>query len=177
MFNFNSFELQSILLEFGRTLRFLLVGSEREGASMDITIRPAQHLREIISLTSELLPPLPKIELFEISSTVIQYMSNSVPVSSTNPAVRDEDGVSITWQFEEEMGTMVDFSAEATATLETKRVAGASESVIIVSNTPCVVDLVEMTYHNPQTGFIGRIDRRITAGGGDPRESPFFVYT
>jgi E3 ubiquitin-protein ligase TRIP12 len=172
-----------INMEFGRTLRFLLIGTERADASVDITLRPPQHMREIISLISELLPPLPKIDIFEISSAVLQYMSNSIPAAlalgggngtSLHGGIGDEtemdSAVSVTWQYEEEMGNMIDFSAEMTALLEAKRAAGVTETVVFISNTPCEANLIEMKYSNHQTGFLGRIDRRITATAIEQQE-------
>lgn len=137
-----------------------MVGSDKDGTTVDITARPAQHTREIVALVGELLPPLPKIEIFEICQTISSYATNHLSNVVITRESSAETTISVSWQFEDEAGDMINFDATDVAVLESKRANGSTEFILEIVGNACIVDLVEMRYNNPRTGYIGRIDRR-----------------
>uniref|UniRef100_A0A7E4VH56 E3 ubiquitin-protein ligase n=1 Tax=Panagrellus redivivus TaxID=6233 RepID=A0A7E4VH56_PANRE len=169
-------------MEFGRTLRFLIVGTDRGDATVDVNLRSPQHTREIVSLVGELLPPLPKLELFEISLSVQQYMTNAVPINVANggvaPAgsalpvipVPSGEGVSVVWQYVNEAGELVDLTPAETTLLEQARNNGEPEVAMELNGQPCYFDMIDMEYTNQLTNFIGRLDRRIVTIASEPVE-------
>lgn len=61
-----------INMDFARTIRFLIVGSENGERCLEVVNRPPQHLQELVFLAGELLPRLPSNGVFEIDSIMLR---------------------------------------------------------------------------------------------------------
>ncbi|VDK24447.1 unnamed protein product [Anisakis simplex] len=61
-----------INMDFARTIRFLIIGTESEDRSLEMVNRPSQQLQELVFLAGELLPRLPSDGIFEIDSVMMR---------------------------------------------------------------------------------------------------------
>ncbi|KAI6244075.1 Thyroid hormone receptor interactor 12 [Aphelenchoides fujianensis] len=149
-------------LGFGRTLRFLLVGSEKKAdqLSIEATNRPAQQLREIVDLIGELLPKLPSTGLFEVNVYLEQY---------TNPSAFLQNGrykVGTTmWVYKDPATSdrMVDwkpFAPNEQLALERNRSMGVTTMPLEVNGELCEIDFSTMKRRVIATGAEVEIDRR-----------------
>ena len=99
------------------------------------------------------------------------YMNNQVPIHGSLLMSREVTTgalpISVSWQYEDEVGDMIDFSASDNSILEEKRMNGSLEVIMDIAGVACIIDLVEMKYSNTRTGFVGRIDRRTASPDHD----------
>ncbi|KAI6173302.1 Thyroid hormone receptor interactor 12 [Aphelenchoides besseyi] len=148
---------------FGRTLRFLLVGSEKkaEQQSIEATNRPAQQLREIVDLIGELLPKLPSTGMFEVNVYLEQYTNPSVFIQNG----RHKQSGTMMWVYKDPAtsGRLVEwklFAPNEQLALERNRTMGVTLMSLEVEGQLCEIDFSTMTRRVIATGAEVEIDRR-----------------
>ncbi|KAI6205573.1 Thyroid hormone receptor interactor 12 [Aphelenchoides besseyi] len=158
---------------FGRTLRFLLVGSEKkaEQQSIEATNRPAQQLREIVDLIGELLPKLPSTGMFEVNVYLEQYTNPSAFLQNG----RHKQSGTMMWVYKDPAtsGRLVEwklFAPNEQLALERNRTMGVTLMSLEVEGQLCEIDFSTMTRRVIATGAEVEIDRRPYSDYGENKD-------
>ncbi|KAI1712208.1 HECT-domain (ubiquitin-transferase) domain-containing protein [Ditylenchus destructor] len=163
-----------IKMDFGRTIRYLLVGPEKvddlntgsnslSNFSFEIGTRPAPQLREIIELIGELLPNLPNTEVFEVTTLLNHYMNTSGSYANLARAHYPFDVLSVNWYvMGEERGDWRLCAPVETEILEQAKCSGEQIVVLEMDGDVFDVDFIRMVRRSQTTGMQSALDRRIT---------------
>ncbi|KAL5476128.1 hypothetical protein EMCRGX_G026036 [Ephydatia muelleri] len=145
-------------LNIADTLRYLLLGSgEITLENLELVSRSPNEIYEILSLTSELLPPLPKDGIFQIDEIMSTKRLSMIPVQ---------------WQWQESDGTWRDYGTFENRLFEAGYAAREEEVNFVVMGNIYVLDLATMQQINEDTGTTRPVRRQIISADKGSKQLP-----
>ncbi|MFH4980867.1 hypothetical protein AB6A40_007576 [Gnathostoma spinigerum] len=137
-----------INMDFARTIRFLIVGSEDGDYSLEMVNRPPGQLQELVFLAGELLPRLPMDGIFEINGV----MSRS--------HVASHDLLPSQWYWKDDSNQWQPFSNFESGVIEMAHAASHPEISLKVNGNLYRIEFQNMIQQDPATGKERAIQRR-----------------
>uniref|UniRef100_A0A914ZIP5 E3 ubiquitin-protein ligase n=4 Tax=Parascaris TaxID=6254 RepID=A0A914ZIP5_PARUN len=137
-----------INMDFARTIRFLIIGTEGGDRSLEMVNRPSQQLQELVFLTGELLPRLPSDGVFAIDSVMIRPHASFHEIPPAQWFWRDDANQ---WQ---------PFNNFDSRVIEMAYSTNENEISLQINGSVYRMDLQRMVQQNHATGNERSIQRR-----------------
>ncbi|KHN84712.1 E3 ubiquitin-protein ligase TRIP12 [Toxocara canis] len=149
-----------INMDFARTIRFLIIGTEGEDRSLEMVNRPSQQLQELVFLAGELLPRLPSEGVFEIDSVM---MRSHAAFHEIPPAQ---------WFWKDDTNQWQPFNSFDSRVIEMAYSTNEAEISLQINGNVYRMDLQRMVQQNHATGSERSIQRRAPQAPQKTKASP-----
>lgn len=153
--------VELLKLNIAETLKYLLIGSEEITLeNIEIHSRSSNEVFEIVSLISELMPPLPKDGIFEIDKLL---MTNRRPTRTT-----------IQWEWQADSGSWQPYNRVENRLIEASHLSGEDDVSVDVLGRTYIIEFSVMQQINEETGNTRSIRRSVVdanAGKDDNERS------
>lgn len=142
-----SLAVQLMRLNMADTLRYLLVGAgEITLENIELITRSPKEVYEILSLTSEMMPPLPKDGVFEVEEWMVE---------------RKRMYALVQWEWQESTSTWRQYGRIESRIIEDAYQSQEDECSLTILGNTYVIDMSAMQQINEDTGTVRLVRRTV----------------